>query len=436
MSLFDGLRSFFALDPLQQRTVMGPDAMPTLDEQLAAMVARHSAARPWRPSSINEALGVPAIFRAVSLISNTTGRLALDAFRNGSKMADADIPRIVKRPDPFRTPREFYRDTAYHIASRGESWWWIGARDIDDSPLSLIVAPPWEVTVQPNDRDRLRPTIYWLDKEIPRRDMVHLTFLPDDTGYRGVGPLQMCGAAISVAVEAQEWAANFYAGGGYPSILVQSNVEMTEAEATALKNQWMSGSTNVPKIVSPSIADVKELGANVESAQMLNARDYQNGDACRLYGIPGALMEYAHSGTSLTYQNVESVWREFQEGCLTPNYLEPIEQAMSDLLPRTTVARFNVEALLRADIKTRYDVYNLGIPLGVLNSEEARQKEGLAPGDVEFAPIPFSSPGAIPANLPIQSRSAIRCNCGRLLGDPVTAPYSIRCPRCKAMNVA
>lgn len=436
MNLPTMIRSFFGLEGLQTRTVMDGTVAPTLDQQLNAIVARHSAARPWRPASIEEALGVPAIFRAVSLIANTTGRLAMETFRNGAKMDD--VPQLVRRPDPFRTAREFYRDTAYHLASRGESWWWVGARDIDGSALSLIVVPPWEVQVEPNDRDRLRPVIRWLGKEIPLRDMVHLTFLPDSTGYRGVGPLQLCGAAISVAVEAQEWAANFYASGGHPSGVLHSDADLTSSEADALKEKWTATPPNMPQVTSGDLT-YTEMKAEVASGQMLEARNYQNGDACRLFGIPGALMEFAQSGTSLTYQNVSDVWRQFQEGSLTPGYLEPIEQSMSDLLPRSTVGRFNLEALLRADIKTRFQVYASGITSRVLTSEEARQKEGLSAGDVEFAPIPFSSPQATPPVLPIQSRSQgeVRCGqCHRLLGDPITAPYRVQCPRCKTLNVA
>jgi hypothetical protein len=46
--------------------------LPPLEDQLAS-IRSQSNFRPWRAASIREALGVPAIYRAVSLISNTTG---------------------------------------------------------------------------------------------------------------------------------------------------------------------------------------------------------------------------------------------------------------------------------------------------------------------------------------------------------------------------
>ena len=122
---------------------------------------------------------------------------------------------------------------------------------------------------------------------------------------------------------------------------------------------------------------------------------------------------------------------------------------MSDLLTRSTVARFNTDALTLADIKTRWEVYNLAIPvIGPEGADEmAREGEGLAPGDVENAPIPFAPPHAIPTAASMQQRSVqeVRCDalvtkrqngitrmttCGKLLSTDGTKPSY--CPRCKS----
>jgi HK97 family phage portal protein len=431
---------------LQTRAIDSYTSYPGLEQQLLAVQGLTD--RPWRYPAVNEALGTPAIFRAVTLIANTTGSLAVEAYRRGVKLSDEETPRVVKRPDPFTIPRNFYRDSAYFLATRGECWWWVGARDTDGLAMSLIVVPPWEISVERTD-DRLRPKILWLNREMRREDMRHLTFLRDDGGYRGVGPLQLCGAAMSIAVEAQEWAANFYAEGGYPSIIIKSATELggnpgadAESEADLLRTQWMAKDHNTPRVIDPGIESVDRLEVNEQGAGMLGARDHNNGDAARMFGIPGALLEYATSGSSLTYQNVAEVYRQFVQTCLAPNYLEPIEQELSDLLPRTTVARFNVKGLLRADIKTRYETYAIGIDKGIISAEQAATEEGYLPGDIEFAPIPFSEPSAVPTRLPVQLRSIpepVRCDgrrllrgvlkpCNKLLAE--AGPFTGRCPRC------
>jgi HK97 family phage portal protein len=443
MKLPDALRSFFSLETMAPRR----ELTATFEDQVAARIARRTFNGPFLTPSVKQALGVPAVLRAVSLIANTTGSLVMEAYKGGIKLPQDQAPNIIVRPNPRTTPRAFYRDSAYYLASRGECWWWVAKRDSYGNALSLVVVPPWEVTVQPNMSDRLRPTIYWLTEQIPIQDMRQITYLPDDDNlYRGVGPLQLCGAAASVAVEAQTFAANYFAGGP-ASTLVRVNYETNptadtdgNSELQRLALQWAEHDPGLPRFVDANFEEVKDIGPEPSKAQMTETRTYSNGDAARMFGVPGRLLEYAQSGTTVTYANSQDLWREFQQGCLSPNYLEPIEQEMSDLLTRSTVGRFNLKGLLRADPKTRAEVYNTLIPLGVMTPEAAAQEEGYTPGDAEYAPVPFAPPQAIPARLPIRSASRdslIRCsNCHRILGDPITPPYRIQCPRCKTMNAA
>jgi LSD1 subclass zinc finger protein len=202
----------------------------------------------------------------------------------------------------------------------------------------------------------------------------------------------------------------------------------------------MAGDNNTPKVVDDAIESVNALSQDSEGAQMMTARDYQNGDVARMFGMPASLLDYASSGSSLTYQNVGMRFDDFLRRCLRPNYLVPIEQTMSDLLPRATVARFDADVLVLADIKTRYDTYGVGIDKQIISAEEARAFEGLAPGDTDNAPVPFSPPQAIPTALPIQTRSEelrdFRCSsCGRLLGR-VSGKAEIKCPRCSTVVAA
>ncbi|MEO7397061.1 MAG: phage portal protein, partial [Ilumatobacteraceae bacterium] len=404
---------------------------PGLTEQLLAVQGLTS--RPWRNSGLSEAMGVPAIFRAVSLIANTTGALSLRAFRNGQMLDNEDRPRIIVRPNPLNTTREFFRDTAYHIATRGEVWWNVPVRDIDGSALALVVVEPHEIRVEANARDRFRPNIYWGDKLMPNEDMKQITWFK--SGYRGYGPLQVCGAAISVAVESQMWAASFYAEGGLPSINLHSGIELTGDEALALKTQYAARGANTPFVTSGEL-ELREIPDTSEGGQMLEARHQSKGDVANMFGIPGALLGYSAPGSSLTYQNVSGVMEEFVRGSLWPNVLEGVEQEISDLLSRSTVARFNVDALLRADIKTRFEVYGIGIDKGILDREEARRGEGLEPGDVENAPIPMSPPAAIPPAMPVEMRALQdwRCSqCGKKLAEAAGPGSAIRC-KCGTRN--
>jgi HK97 family phage portal protein len=431
--------------PMHQRMADPWQDLPTLDQQLAALRAQP---RPWRMPSITEALGVPAIQRAVTLISNTTGSLLIESYRDDVLLTDT--PKVITRPDPYQTPDEFYGSLGYCLATRGEFIVYIAGRDPLGQATVLALVPPAEVNVEKNERNRLFPIYTWGDirgsrfsAANPSGEFIHVTYLREPGALRGIGPLQMAGAAASVAVEAQEWAANFYASGGYPSVLLRSSIPLDESEAGALKAQWIATPANMPKVVDPGIEEVKEFNVNTQGAQMLDSREHQNGEAARMFGIPGALIEYGNPGSSLTYQNLADVWTQFLKGSLQPNYLVKIEQAFSDLLPRGRRVEFNIDGLLRADVKTRFEVYASGITSGVIDARYAQKAEGIPPGTIEKpAPKPAPEPAPdVAAADAVQSRSAgqVRCDgtrrikgresrCNALLAE--APPFNGRCWRC------
>lgn len=155
-----------------------------------------------------------------------------------------------------------------------------------------------------------------------------------------------------------------------------------------------------------------------------------------MFSMPGALIEYQMGGSSLTYQNQADIWNDFQRRCLSPHYLEPIEQEISDLLTRSTAARFNLKQLLRADPKTRYEVHTAAITAGIYDSATAAREEGYAPGSVDFAPVPLAPPQAVPSLLPI-NRTAEDWRCSKCHAKLAlrAGPGSVQeCRRCKTVN--
>jgi phage portal protein BeeE len=289
MSFWDRVTNFLALAPLQERVELST-ALPDLDTQVAAIRDR---TRPiGRRASIAEALSVPAIQRAVTLISHTVGSTSMQGWRNGSPMPETPI--VLARPNPYETPYDHYRDVAFNRATRGETILWIANRDSDGYPLALVNVPPWEVQVQANPANRLRPTYYWGGPEKPgtikgtrysvanpEGAFVHIMYHRDASGLRGEGPLQMCGLAIGVAVEAMQWASNFYTSGGTPPIVVHSASELDVTvdpvsgltEAQTFKRDWMAGNPNEPKIVDPNVESVEQFEFNTAGAQMLDGRN-------------------------------------------------------------------------------------------------------------------------------------------------------------------
>jgi phage portal protein BeeE len=412
----------------------------------------------YRLPSVAEALGVPSIQRAVSLISSTVGMLSVQGFRNGELMPTP--PQLIARPDPDQTPYEFYSMTAAQSAKYGEFVWWIASRDSDNLATALVNVPLNELQVQDNSDNRRFPKYRWGKVEStryspanPSGQFVHKKYpIGEPYALRGEGPLQLGQIAISISVEAQIWAANFYGGGGHASDIIKHAAILDPtlrddfdnpdpvnglSEADRLKAQYIARDGNTPMVIDQNIESITDSPIDPTGAQMLEARLHQNGDAARLFGLPGKFVEYVQSGTSLTYQTLESAFTDLVKTCLQPLYLEPIEQALSDLLTRSTSARFNVKGFLRADIKTRFEVHGIAIDKGIYGPDYAQREEGILPGDVEFAPVPFAPPQAIPATIPRWASLVAdwRCSsCGLKLLEQAGPGSIATCRRCKTRN--
>lgn len=360
---------------------------PGLTEQLLRVQGLDPQS--WMPPSIKQALSIPAVFRAVTLIANIVGSLTLQAWRDGQLLRGPAVPRLVSRPAVFTTPRDFLRDTAYCLASRGEYIWWIVDRDTDGFASKFLLLPPHEVTVKWNQNFSLMRDYRWRNKDIPADDIEHGTFLREPGSLRGIGPLQVCGAALSVAVEAEEWAARFFRRGGAPATIIdQPNVKLNKDESERLLDQYLARESNEARVISGGVR-LSAHQVDPESAQLLQSRQYSALEVATMFGMDGELLNAGVAGSSLTYANVGQRFDNFARMTLVPNYLEPIEHGISERLSRTTVARFALQTFLRADVKTQAEVYAAFIGAG-MDSVQAASLAGIdSLVDVEPVPAPI-----------------------------------------------
>ena len=139
----------------------------------------------------------------------------------------------------------------------------------------------------------------------------------------------------------------------------------------------------------------QSLALSMQDADFIAQRNLSTAEICRIFRIPTWMLS-ASSGDSMTYSNVESQALAFVTWGLRP-WLILIEQAISedaDLCPGSLYCEFLLDALLRADSKTRSEVYTAALdPItGWMTRAEIRRAENLPP---EPATAPAPNPGAL-----------------------------------------
>jgi HK97 family phage portal protein len=132
------------------------------------------------------------------------------------------------------------------------------------------------------------------------------------------------------------------------------------------------------------------VARRLDDSQFVEQRRLAAHEIARVFRIPPHMIG-APSADSMTYSNVEQESIEFVRYSLTP-WLRRIELALSgdrDLAFQRQFVKFEVDGLLRADAKTRAEVYRLALdPIqGWLSRDEVRRLEDLAPEQTWADPI-------------------------------------------------
>mgnify|MGYP001179507002 CR=1 FL=1 len=321
---------------------------------------------------------LPAVFRARQFLADTVASLSLDEIDERTGLVTGTTPNLLRSPSPFETYHEFMHKTVNSLTGRGNAYWRIFSRDAQDRPSALDVLHPDEVTVS-WDRNRIFPVYRWRGRPMRRdRDIIHIPLFLVPGDPTGKSPVEIARIALEAAEAEQDFHRSLFRDNATPTGIIQVEGK-TQAEVDEIQkriDEKAKEGKRLPRVMSN--ATFQQITINPADAQFLEARHFSVQEVARLFGIPGLFLGVT-TGDSLTYSTTESLFRLFVTGTLRPTYLERIEQAFTRLLVRGKAARFNISELLRADIKARYEAYQIGLASGFLTKNEVRRDEGLPP---------------------------------------------------------
>ena len=326
----------------------------------------------------NTALGIPAIYRGITLISDAIGALPLCAYRNKRKVVPT--PQILMRPVPNETRMETISAMAAALIVHGNYIAVLGEPGANGLPDSIYPVSPDRVEVS-----KLNGRItYKIDeKSYDQSEIMHIKNFTMPGDLVGKGILAVAKQALGKEIAINEYASRYFDGGVNPTAVIKSaNPDLTQEEADALKNAWMAmySSRNRSPVVMNSTTDFEVLSSNAAESQLVEAQTAGLTEAANILGLPPYFLGSPNS--SRTYSNVEQENLQLVKWSIQP-IAERIEAAFSDLLVRGQIAAFEYESLLKTDTASRYDAYAVALSNGFLTVDEVRDYENLDPMDHE-----------------------------------------------------
>jgi len=338
-----------------------------------------------RSVSIRNSMSLPAVFSAVSLISSSVGSLPLIVYR---RLDEGDRERAPEH----RTWRMLH-DQFNDELGADEGWEMVTAHlllwgnaflfKLRDNPLDLVDGL-WPLTPSRVQVARLRTgeKRFVIDGDVgtpyTEADILHIRGLGLD-GLVGLSPVREAREALGVAQVQQEFQGRFLDAGGKPGVLLKHPNRLSDDAARRLERSFDNAQPGSAKLLEEGL-EAEKWTMPLEDAQFLESMQFSDLRVAQIFNLPPHFLG-AKTGDSLTYATTEGRGIDYVTYTLR-RWLVRIEKSLRRD-PSVFVqgdrffAEFLTAALTRADIKTRYGAYAVGLTNGFLAVDEIRELENL-----------------------------------------------------------
>ena len=350
--------------------------------------------------TVDRAMQLSAVSACVRLLAESIASLPLNVYRRldgGRRQRVVDVPEfrlLHDQPNELMTSFVWRETSSAHLLLWGNAYSLI-VRGDGGSPTALLPILPQHVRVlkQPDGELAYQINGHGINRLINQADMLHVPGLSYD-GLIGMSPIRYAAQSIGLGLAAEGYGAGFFGNSSIPSGFITTKAVLKPDQARDLGRRWQEnygGNRSQGTAVLDNDAKFERVTIPPEEAQFIETRKFQLADIARWYRVPPHMIGDLERAT---FANIEHQGLQFVTHTLRP-WLVRFEQEitrklfppMSDGTPSELYVEFNVDGLLRGDIKSRYEAYAIGRQWGWLSTNDIRSRENLEPvadGDADF----------------------------------------------------
>jgi HK97 family phage portal protein len=209
-------------------------------------------------------------------------------------------------------------------------------------------------------------------------------------GLHGMSPIEYSKNAIGLSIALEEHGSNLFSHGANPNGVFETDRVLSDEAFERLKADLKSSYTGLSNSNKPMLLEdgikFKQISLTNNDSQFLESRKFQRSEIASIFRVPPHLIGDLERAT---FTNIEQQSLEFATYTLTP-WVQRFEQAINIALARVYPnlrVDFDMDAMVRGDIQSRYNANGTAIRDGWLTRNEVRIKEGLNPLDGLDEPI-------------------------------------------------
>jgi HK97 family phage portal protein len=331
-------------------------------------------------------LKIGTVYACVRLLADTISTLPVDTFyrEGGARLVFRPKPIWVERPDIGMAREDFLQQAMVSLLLDGNVFIRI-FRGRSGEVTSLTVLDPTRVEVRRNPATR--EVEYAIDGTagavLTSGEVLHITELRRPGALRGVSRIEEVKQMLGLASGIEEFAARFFGSGSTTQGIIEWPGNLTKEQAKDLVDGFEEGHKGLRRAHRPGVlfggAKFVKTGVDPNEAQMLESRQFSVEEIARIFRCPLHLLQVATPG-AMSYASVEQNAIQFAQYTLRP-IISKFETALSTLLPGPAFIKFNLDAILRGDIQTRFAAYSTGQLAGFLSIDDIRRLEDYPPVD-------------------------------------------------------
>jgi HK97 family phage portal protein len=255
-------------------------------------------------------------------------------------------------------------------------------RDRFANATELQIIPEYEVTLKKTERNKLY--YEWSSEKgteiIMPDDMIHLKNLGTN-GLTGLSTARIQRESLANSLAKQQHEGSFYSNGAKASgiLMFPGNFGPTEKKNVeeSFEKKHSSPKERFKTIILEDGVKYQQLTIPQNDAQFLESKKFDRSEIAGWFRVPPHKIGDLEKAN---YSNIEAQDRAFAKDVAVP-WAERFQQELNRKLFFESergkfMTQFNLDDLIKGDIKTRYEVYNSAVQTGILKPTEPREQEG------------------------------------------------------------
>jgi HK97 family phage portal protein len=337
---------------------------------------------------VNEekALGVGAYYSCLKVLGETMASMDLEVVEKIGKATRANTSHnnywlLHAQPSQNVNRFEWVFAMVVWAASWGNGYSKV-KRDRFANAIEFGICPSYEVVPKITERGKLYYEWYHDGRIeiIMADDMIHLKNFSTN-GILGLSTAQVQRETLANAMVKTQHEGAFYSNGAKASgvLMTPGNFGPTEKHNVEESfNKAHAGARNRFKtIVLEEGVKYQQLTIPQNDAQFLESKKFDRSEIAGWFRMPPHKIGILDDAN---YSNIDSQERSFAKDVAVPwaiRFQQELDKKLFFENERGKfMTQFNLDDLIKGDIKTRYEVYNSAVQTGILKPTEPREAEG------------------------------------------------------------